>query len=45
MAGSGYGNTIVGQPLVRDHDGVRRFTVNMSQNQPIGIDDPIPTGD
>jgi hypothetical protein len=31
----------VGQPLVRDGDGIRRLAIHMGQRQAIGIDDPI----
>jgi hypothetical protein len=35
----------VGQPLVREGNGIPRLAVHMGQRQAIGIDDPIPTGD
>jgi hypothetical protein len=35
----------IGQPLVRDGDGVRRLAIHMSQRHAIGIDDTIATGD
>ncbi len=36
---------IIGQPLVRDGDGVRRLAIHMRQRQAIGIDHPIATRD
>src|SRR5262245_25101291 len=36
---------IVGQPLVRDSNGVRGLAVYMGQRQAIGINDPIATRD
>jgi hypothetical protein len=39
-----YLSLIIGQPLVRDGNGVRRFTIDMGQRQAIGIDDTIATG-
>src|SRR5262245_63950894 len=36
---------VIGQPHVREGDGVRRLSLHMSQRQAIGIDDTIPAGD
>jgi hypothetical protein len=36
--------SVVGQPFVRDGNGIRRLAVHMSQRQAIGIDDTIAAG-
>jgi hypothetical protein len=37
----GFLSLVIGQPLVREGDGVRRLSVHMGHRQAIGIDDAI----